>query len=53
MANLNTGTVLAFGALIGMPIAFATFGFVSGAIGASFYNLVAKRFGGIEMDFEN
>jgi len=50
--GLNWGTALAFFALIGMPILFATCGFLAGAIGALLYNLVAKRFGGIEMVFE-
>ena len=43
--TLNFGTVLAFGALIGMPIIFATFGFIIGAIGAYIYNLVAELSG--------
>lgn len=50
--GLNWGTVLAFGALIGMPIIFAIAGFIAGAIGAVLYNLAARWFGGIEMDFE-
>ena len=50
--TLNFGTVLAFGALIGMPISFAMFGFIAGGIGAIGYNLVARWVGGIEMDFE-
>jgi len=32
--GLNGGTVLAFGALIGMPVAFGLVGFVAGAAGA-------------------
>jgi hypothetical protein len=43
---------LAFLALIGMPIIFAAFGNVAGAIGAFLYNLFARWFGGLEMDFE-
>ena len=50
--TLNSGTALAFGALLGMPATFAAFGFVAGAIGALLYNLVAGWFGGIEMEFE-
>ena len=50
--SLNSGTALAFLALIGMPIVFAIFGFVAGAVGAFLYNLVAGWFGGLEMDFE-
>jgi len=30
--GLNWGTVLAFGALVGMPVIFGTFGFFSGAL---------------------
>jgi hypothetical protein len=51
-SSLNTGTALAFFALIGMPVSFAVVGFVAGAIGAVLYNLTARWFGGIEMDFE-
>ena len=47
--GLNYGTVLAFGALIGMPVLFAAFGFVAGAVGALVYNLFAKWFGGVEI----
>jgi hypothetical protein len=50
--TLNSGTALAFGALIGMPIVFGAFGFIAGAIGAVLYNLVAGWVGGIETDFE-
>ncbi len=50
--TLNSGTALAFFALIGMPAIFACFGFVAGGFGAMAYNLTAKWFGGIEMDFE-
>jgi hypothetical protein len=50
--GLSYGTVLAFGALIGMPLIFAVFGAGIGLIGAVLYNLFTKRFGGIEIDFE-
>jgi hypothetical protein len=50
--TLNEGTVLAFVALIGMPVIFGLFGLVAGAVGAVLYNLTARRFGGIEADFE-
>ena len=51
--GLNFGTVLAFGALIGMPLIFAVGGFFAGAIGALVYNLFAGWLGGIpiKMDF--
>ena len=41
-SGLSQGTALAFGALIGMPIIFAFWGFVLTVIGAYFYNLFAK-----------
>lgn len=50
--GLNLGTALAFLALIGMPIIFATFGFIIGLIEAFLYNIFARWFGGIEIDFE-
>jgi len=50
--TLNSGTALAFMALVGMPIVFAAFGLVAGATGALLYNLVAGRFGGLEMDVD-
>ena len=40
--GLNYGTVLAFGALIGMPVIFAAFGFVTGGIGALVYNTFCR-----------
>jgi len=50
--GLSLGTVLAFGALVGMPIIFATFGFILGLVEAFLYNLFTRLFGGIEIDFE-
>ena len=47
---LNTGTALAFGALIGMPIIFAIPGLFVGAVGALFYNLGSKWLGRIEVE---
>ena len=40
--NLNDGTILAFGALIGMPVAFGIAGVAAGAVGAMLYNLVGR-----------
>ena len=40
--SVNLGTALAFLALIGMPIVFATFGFIVGLIEAFLYNLFAR-----------
>jgi len=50
--GLSYGTVLAFGALIGMPVLFATFGSVFGFLEAILYNLFAHWFGGIKLDLE-
>ena len=50
--GLSYGTVLAFGALIGMPIIATTFGFITGIIGAYLYNLTSKWFGGIEINIK-
>ncbi len=51
-AGFKTGTALAFGALIGMPVVFGLAGAFWGGIGAAVYNLVATRFGGMEMDWD-
>ncbi|UCF40918.1 MAG: hypothetical protein JSW43_00815 [Gemmatimonadota bacterium] len=51
--TLNSGTALAFLALVGMPLLFAIFGFAAGAIGALLYNAVAARIGGIEVDLDS
>ena len=50
--TVNWGTALAFLALIGMPILFATFGFLVGLIEAYLYNLFASCIGGIELEIE-
>ncbi len=50
--GLSYGTVLAFGALIGMPVLFAIGGFLTGIVEAFLYNHFVKWFGGIKMDFE-
>lgn len=49
---LNLGTALAFLAIIGMPMLFAAFGFIGGAIGAFLYNVFAGWVGGIEIEIE-
>ncbi|NND16148.1 MAG: hypothetical protein HKN89_07465 [Eudoraea sp.] len=51
--GLSYGTVLAFGALIGMPLIFAVVGFVAGIIEAFLFNLVANWFGGFNPNFIN
>ena len=48
--SLNLGTALAFFALIGMPLLFASFGFVAGLILAVLYNLFSGWFGGVDID---
>lgn len=42
--GLSYGTVLAFGAIIGMPLYFALFGFIAGIVGAFLYNLFLPKF---------
>lgn len=37
--GLNGGTAMAFGALIGMPLIFGTFGFLVGALGVAIVGL--------------
>lgn len=46
------GAGLGFLAIIILPILYAIFGFIAGAIGAFLYNLVAGWIGGIEIEFE-
>ena len=50
--GLSIGTVLAFGALLGMPIIFATFGYILGMIEAFLFNILANSFVGITIDFK-
>ncbi len=38
--------------LIGTPVIFGLYGFITGAIGALLYNLVSKLVGGLKMEFE-
>jgi len=49
--GLNWGTALAFMALIGVPVLFAIVGLLAGIIEAFLYNLVVRRFDGIELSF--
>jgi hypothetical protein len=51
--GLSYGTVLAFGALVGMPLIFATAGFVLGLVGAFLFNIYTSVFGGIDLKFES
>jgi hypothetical protein len=50
-SGLSYGTVLAFGALVGMPLIFALVGFVLGLFEALFYNVYVKWFDAIEVHF--
>jgi hypothetical protein len=40
--GLNGGTAMAFGALIGMPVIFATAGFALGALGAAMIGVIRQ-----------
>ena len=51
--GLSYGTLLAFGALIGMPLIGAVAVFFLGLVEALLFNLVARWFGGLDIDFEN
>jgi len=51
-SGLSYGTILAFGALIGMPLIFGVLGFMLGLIEAIFYNFFARKFGGLKVEFE-
>lgn len=51
-SSLNTGTALAFLALVGMPLIFGAIGFAAGIIEALVYNWYARLAGGIEADFD-
>ena len=50
--GLSIGTLLAFGALVGMPVLFAIIGYLSGIIEAILYNLVAGWTGGFNIGIE-
>lgn len=50
--GLSYGTVLAFGALIGMPLIGMAVGFAVGIVEAMIYNIVVRWFGGLTLVFE-
>ena len=50
--GLSSGTALAFGALLGMPVIGGVAGLVTGAFGAWLYNSVASRVGGVKIDLQ-
>lgn len=49
----GTGVVAGLGIMIGLPIFYAIFGFIFGAIGAFVYNILAGIIGGVEIEVEN
>ena len=50
-SGLSYGTILAFGALIGMPVIFAIAGFLLGIFEAILYNIFTHWFGSLKIDF--
>jgi hypothetical protein len=50
--GLSYGTILAFGALLGIPVIFMIAGFLLGIIEAILYNIFARWFGGLKIDVE-
>lgn len=49
--GLSYGTVLAFGALIGMPVIFGVIGFAGGILEALLFNLISPWFRRLKWDF--
>ena len=52
LGSSGAGIGLGILAIIGIPIVYGILGFISGAIFAALYNLVAGWIGGVEMDFQ-
>jgi hypothetical protein len=52
LAASGLGAIFGVGAIILMPLCYGLLGIVSGAIGASLYNLFAGMFGGIELEIQ-
>jgi hypothetical protein len=50
--GLSYGTLLALGAVVGMPVIFAAVGFLIGISGGILFNLFSKWTNGLEIDFE-
>ncbi|SHJ61371.1 hypothetical protein SAMN04487911_12728 [Arenibacter nanhaiticus] len=50
--SVNYGTALAYVALVVQPIMFAIVGFLIGIVEALLYNLIAKRFGGMDIELD-
>ena len=55
-SNEGPGAVLpalfGVGAIIILPVLYGTMGFIGGVITAAMYNLIANRFGGLELELE-
>jgi hypothetical protein len=51
-SGLSYGTLLAFFALVGMPLIFASFGFLMGLFGALIFNYTSKIFNGLDLDIK-
>ena len=51
--GLSMGTLLAFGALIGMPLIGLVSGYILGIIEAILFNLTTTRIGGIKLNFNS
>ncbi len=49
--GLSIGTLLAFGALIGMPVIFAVGGLLLGLVELVLYQLLYRWLPGIDLDF--
>ena len=50
--GLSYGTILALGALIGMPVIFAAFGLVTSLIGGLLFNTFSRWLGSANTNFE-
>ncbi len=50
--GLSIGTLMAFGALIGMPLIGLVVGFFTGILEALLYNIGAQWFGGVSLKYE-
>mgnify|MGYP007077501458 CR=1 FL=1 len=48
--GLSVGTILAFGALVGMPLVGGAFGFLAGLVGAVVYNFSIRLVPTLQMD---
>lgn len=52
------GSTAPFAGILGIvvavliPVFYGVMGFITGAIGAALYNVIARKFGGFEMEFE-